>query len=108
LSLKTGKKAERIVVEYLSANGYKILKKNFYSKFGEIDIVAKKDGVVSFFEVKFSQNYDPIYRITPAKMKKIIKTIEYYFLLNESDEKYRIDAALVTPAGIEIIENIGF
>ena len=108
MSLEIGKKAEDKVGEFLVENGYKIVKKNFYSKFGEIDIIAKKDEVVSFFEVKFSKKYDPIYRITPSKIKKIIKTIDYYFMLNESEEEYQINAALVTPNGIEIIENISY
>ncbi len=108
MSLKIGLDAEDRVEKFLIKDGYDIVKRNFHSRFGEIDIVAKKDGILNFFEVKFSKKYDPISRITPAKMKKIIKTIDYYFLLNRSEEEYQISAALVTPEGIEIIENIGF
>ncbi|MFK5881622.1 MAG: YraN family protein [Sulfurospirillum sp.] len=108
MSLKIGLSAEDKVVDLLVKNGYKIIKRNFHSKFGEIDIIVKKDGVLSFVEVKYSQNYNPAYRITPTKMKKIIKTIDYFFMLNNVDEEYQINAALVTPEGIEIVENIGF
>ncbi len=108
MSLEIGNRAEESVRKYLVKNGYKILKKNFHSKFGEIDIVALKDEVITFFEVKYSKNYNPIYRITPEKMRKIIKTIDYYFLVNNHEEEYQISAALVTPEGIEIMENIGF
>ena len=106
MSLEIGLKAEDRVVKFLQKNSYKIIKRNFHSKFGEIDIVAKKDGVLNFFEVKYSKNYDPIERITPSKMKKIIKTVDYYFMLNVCDEEYQINAALVTSTDIEIIENI--
>ncbi len=108
MSLKKGRVAEEKVGIFLVENGYEIVEKNFYSRFGEVDIIAKKDGVINFFEVKFSEKYDPVHRITLAKMKKIIKTVNYYFMLNDSEEEYQINAALVTPDGIEIIENIGF
>jgi len=108
LSLKIGLEAEEKVAKYLLKNGYKILKRNFHSKFGEIDIIAKKDNILSFIEVKYSKNYDPIYRITPAKIQKIIKTIDYFFMLNNCDEDYQIAGAFVTPGGIEILENISY
>ena len=100
--------AEERVVEFLIKNGYKIIKRNFHSKFGEVDIVAKKDEILNFFEVKYSKKYDPVYRITPMKIKKIIKTIDYFFMINNSDDEYQICAALVTPNGIEVIENISY
>ncbi len=108
MSLKIGHDAENRVEKFLIKNGYKIIKRNFHSKFGEIDIIAKKNKIWSFFEVKYSKNYDPIHRITPAKMHKIIKTIDYFFMINNSDEEYQISAALVTPKGIEIIDNISY
>ena len=106
--MKIGLEAEERVVEFLIKNGYKIIKRNFHSKFGEVDIVAKKDEILNFFEVKYSKKYDPVYRITPMKIKKIIKTIDYFFMINNSDDEYQICAALVTPNGIEVIENISY
>ena len=106
MSLKTGYEAEDRVENFLVKNHYKIIKRNFHSRFGEIDIIAKKDGILTFFEVKYSKKYNPIYRITPTKIEKIIKTIDYFFMYNNSDEDYQISAALVTPDSIEIIDNI--
>ena len=108
MSLKTGLDAENRVVNFLIKDGYKIIKRNFHSKFGEIDIIAKKNQILSFFEAKYSKNYNPIYRITPAKMQKIIKTVDYFFMINNSDDDYQISAALVTPKGIEILDNISY
>jgi putative endonuclease len=108
LSLKIGLEAEEKAVKYLVKNGYKILKRNFHSRFGEIDIIAKKDDILNFIEVKYSKNYNPIYRITPSKMQKIIKTVEYFFMLNKYDEEYQIVGVFVTPNDIEILENISF
>jgi len=106
MSLEDGKRAEQKASSHLQALGYTILTCNFHSKFGEIDIIAQKEGVIHFCEVKFSQTSDPILRITPAKMAKIIKTIGYYFLTKRVNCDYEIDAILVTPEKIEIVNNI--
>ncbi|MBN1838942.1 MAG: YraN family protein [Campylobacterales bacterium] len=108
MSLKIGQEAEEKASLYLQRNGYTIFERNFHSKFGEIDIIALKEGVLHFFEVKFSQKYDPIVRITPSKMKKIITTINYYFLLHPIQYDYQIDAILIKNEQIEIIKNISY
>ena len=64
--------------------------------------------VIHFFEVKFSHKHDPLWRITPSKLAKIIKTIGYYFLRYPSSHDYQIDAILVTQEKIEIIKNISY
>ena len=61
--------------------GYNIIERNFHSKFGEIDIIAKRADMLHFIEVKATNTASSaIYRITPAKMTKILRTIEFYFL----------------------------
>ncbi|ELI0034280.1 YraN family protein, partial [Campylobacter coli] len=37
--------------DFLKKQKFEILKRNFRSKFGEIDIIAKKDGILHFIEV---------------------------------------------------------
>lgn len=59
-----------------------------------------------FFEVKYSKNYDPIERISPQKLGKIIKTIDFYMYKKNMDLDYQIDALLVNDFLIEIVENI--
>lgn len=88
--------------------GYSICDRNFHSRFGEIDIIAQKDGVLHFFEVKYSKNYNPIERITPSKLAKIIKTIDYYMYKKRFDIDYQIDAVLVNDNLVEILENISY
>lgn len=108
MSLKEGMEAEEKASCYLQKEGYTLLSRNFHSKFGEIDIIALKDNILHFYEVKFSKNYDPITRITPSKMAKIIKTIHYYLLTHPNSYDYQIDAILITPDNIEIIKNISY
>ncbi|AFL67515.1 YraN family protein [Sulfurospirillum barnesii] len=108
MSVKIGKEAEERACAYLEDEGYAILERNFYSKFGEIDVIALKESTLHFCEVKYSKRYDPIVRITPAKMQKIIKTIHYYLLTHKTRYDYQMDAILITNEKIEIIKNISY
>jgi putative endonuclease len=47
-----GKWGEELAAAYLQQRGYQILFRNFYSKYGELDIVAKKNSLLVFVEVK--------------------------------------------------------
>ncbi|MDR0761715.1 MAG: YraN family protein, partial [Campylobacteraceae bacterium] len=65
------------------------------------------ENVLHFVEVKAtSGDYDPLERITSLKMKKIMKTIEYYILKNDVQKEYQIDAVIVTNGNIEWVQNI--
>jgi putative endonuclease len=48
----TGRAGEDQAADYLTRHGYRILERNWQKKIGEIDIIAKKDGIIYFFEVK--------------------------------------------------------
>ena len=49
---QVGDFGEEIIAEYLERNGYRILERNYSKPFGEIDIIATKDDLISFVEVK--------------------------------------------------------
>ncbi len=98
--MQTGKFYEDKAVDYLQSNGYKIYKRNFRCRFGEIDIIAKNDKYVCFIEVK-ARNYDYLVSGLEAvdcrKIVKIKKTALFY-TANKPDEFYRFDV-------LEIIRN---
>lgn len=96
--------AEKQAIKYLIKNDFDILEHNFYSRFGEIDIIALKDNIIHFIEVKSGKN-EPIYNITPSKISKLIKTINYYLNTKKLDFDYTLDAIIVTDK-IDFIENI--
>jgi putative endonuclease len=76
-----GSLGERRALEYLKSLGYDILVLNFYSRRGEIDIIAQDKGVISFIEVKTRTNKKfgiPEESITPKKRERIIRTALYY------------------------------
>lgn len=57
MSKEKGKVYEERGCEYLRENGFEIIERNFFSRFGEIDIIALKDNVLHFIEVKGSEKY---------------------------------------------------
>lgn len=76
-----GTYGEDICSKELKNCGYKILEKNFRCRTGEIDIIAMKDNILSFIEIKsrFSTSYgNPCEAVTYFKMNKIIQTANYY------------------------------
>jgi putative endonuclease len=109
MSRAKGDIAEVSACEYLLENGYEVIERNFYSRFGEIDIIAFKDGVLHFVEVKSALDYElAIQNITPSKMRKLLKTGDVYLKKNGLKSAYMYDAIIVTPTAIELLENITF
>ena len=69
-----GFSAEDKACKFLENHGFTILCRNFRSRFGEIDIIAKKDEILHFIEVKATNGeYETAYRLTQSKFETILK-----------------------------------
>ena len=80
---------EKIAQDYLRKKDYQILETNFYTKRGEIDIIAKKDNCIVFVEVKTRTNLDygtPAMAINPNKKKHIKFVAKIFLALNKLNE----------------------
>ena len=78
-----GSFGEALASDFLISKGYKILNMNFRNKFGEIDIICKKNNLLIFCEIKsrYSNSFgSPIESITCYKQKQIIKLSELYLI----------------------------
>ena len=101
---------------FLRKKGYKIIERNFRKGYGEIDIVALKNGILIFIEVKTrtSSNFGaPFEAITPWKLKSLVKTAQFYKSFHPTlPQAMRIDAVSVKLSNnnsvedIELLENI--
>ena len=72
-----GKKAEKIASRYLKKQGLKILKKNFFNKAGELDIIARLHNTLCIVEVRSrgeSSDYTPEQSVDKRKITHIEKT----------------------------------
>ena len=72
---------ENFAADLLTNSGFRIIERNYRTKAGEIDIIAIRDGVLHFVEVK-TRNGDlygyPSESVTPAKQARIRKAAEQY------------------------------
>ncbi len=107
MSRAKGDKAESLASGFLYDLGFEIIERNFYSRFGEIDIIALKDEVLHFVEVKSALDYESaVQNITPRKLSRLIKTGDVYLKKNSVNIAYGYDAVIVTQKNIEFLENI--
>ncbi len=91
---RLGAFAERYAASCLTKDGYDIVNINYHSRYGEIDIIATRDDVLVFVEVKARSPkacYSPLEAVTPAKMKKITATALCYLEHNPCDLQPRFD-----------------
>lgn len=102
-----GDLAEKQAISYLEDHGFKIIEQNFYAKkLGEIDIIASKDNVYHFVEVKSGDSFEAVYNITPSKLSKLYRSVEYYLQNKKLDVSFCIDAIIISNNDIEYLENI--
>lgn len=83
---EAGLSGEDSACAYLEAHGYKILKRNYRCYSGEIDIIASKDNVLSFVEVKTRSNVRyglPREAVTYDKQRKIRRSAENYLAMTK-------------------------
>jgi putative endonuclease len=76
-----GAAGERTAADYLARRGFRILESNVRCRFGEIDIVAVKDGMIVFVEVKSNRGgaYGlPEEMVTPAKRRRLSLLATWY------------------------------
>ncbi len=91
-----GKTGEDLALDYLKSHGYFVLEKNFTSKFGEIDIIAKKEHSLYFIEVKTRSNTnfgEPYEAVNKRKIYHIKKAAQYYLLKNNYND-YKLKVAV--------------
>ena len=77
-----GQAGEELAAAFLRKNGYQILARNFHCRGGELDIVAAKDEILAFVEVRTRKKgamVSPAESVTAAKRKKVIAAA-YAFL----------------------------
>lgn len=101
--LQIGKNGEDRAAEYLSSKGYLLIERNFFTPYGEIDIlvlspkVAEKEYV--FVEVKtrrYQQDGNPGESITDEKKEHMIDSAMHYMQqILKTDDHWRIDVVTV-------------
>jgi len=100
-----GKAAEEAVVKCLKSEKYKIIDTNWKTKWCEIDIVAKKDKVVHFVEVKYRNNSSQgsgFDYINSKKLHQMARAADSWVAMNRWDGEYVLSAAEVSGSNFKI------
>lgn len=118
---EVGKKGEEIAAKYLQGKGYKILERNYSTKFGEIDLIVSKNNILSFVEVKLKKGEDfgtPEEMIGKNKRAQVERMANLYLTakpgISEEYNSFLIDAVCIvldednSIRRISYYENIGF
>ncbi|MEZ4969227.1 MAG: YraN family protein [Flavobacteriaceae bacterium] len=97
-----GKKGEQLAVDYLTEKGYRVVHRNYRYLKAEIDIIARKGGILAIVEVK-SRSSDYMQSIaetvTEAKIKRLVKATDYYVIANNLDVEVRFDIITIHKNG---------
>ena len=115
---------ENIACDFLRKKGFEVVERNYLRKWGEIDIVAKKKGIIHFVEVKsvshetkvgdviHETGFRPEDNMHPAKLQRLFRTIQTYLLHKKLESDFQLDLVTVQmdmrtqEARVELIENI--
>lgn len=115
-----GALGEDIAQMFLMKHGFSIITRNYWKKWGEIDIIAQKGNILHFVEVKSvscekisrETTGNPADNIHPRKLQRLGRVIQSYLLENVIDQEWQLDALLVyidesnREAKVEVIHNI--
>jgi putative endonuclease len=104
---RTGALGEDIACKFLERKGFKILERNYRRPWGEIDVIAERESIVHFVEVKSSSrsiavdgsrengsreiDYRPEEMATPQKLHKVARTAAIYMEQMRDNREYQVD-----------------
>lgn len=111
-SVQRGIAGEEAAVEFLKERGYSLVCRNYRTKVGEVDIIAREHDTYCFIEVKTRESVRfgmPCEAITQSKQRRISKAALFFLKENKLlGAKARFDVATVDGTRapkIELIKN---
>ncbi len=107
---ESGTVYENKAVLFLQEKGFQILERNFYTRFGEIDIIAMDRDYLVFVEVKYRKDQkkgDPAEAVTVYKQRRIRRVAEHYLYSRPygGDVPCRFDVVSVLGAEVSWIKD---
>ena len=102
--LKLGSRGEALAWNFLRKQGYRLLEKNYRTRFGEVDVIAQKDNFVVFLEVKTRRDHQfgaPEESIDWRKQQKLSRVAQAYLQTRKLENRpARFDVLSVTWDGV--------
>ncbi len=106
-----GNQGEGAAAQFLERRGYAICARNFRCRYGELDVVAEKDGTICFVEVRMRSSAiwgDPSHTISWSKQRRVVKAALHYLLAHGMKGKMiRFDVvSIVGRGGAAAVEHL--
>lgn len=102
-----GDEGEEAAARFLESQGYRILSRNFRCRYGEIDLVAEKDQLLCFVEVRTRSSAvwgDPSNSVSWAKQRRVVKAaLHYLFAYRVREKMIRFDVVSVIGRGKDAV-----
>lgn len=106
--IRLGRKGEDEAVRFLSSLGYRLLERNYRSRFGEVDLIAKDGAAIVFVEVKTraSDLYGtPKHSVDNRKQRRISLASQDYMVRNgltESEARFDVVSIMEGNSGFTV------
>ena len=103
--MNSGQYAESVAKQYLLDSGFRVTQKNWRTRWCEIDLIAQKDNVVYFCEVKYRQHVmqgSGLNYITPAKIRQMRFAAEIWLSSNGWEGECRLAAIEVAGPDFQV------
>lgn len=100
MSVERGRAAETLAADYLAGRGFEVLDRNWRNRWCELDIVARRGGVVHFVEVKYRRRADwgtGFEAITSDKAQRLRRAALAWNQTSHHSGDYQID--IISVAG---------
>lgn len=96
----TGREGEQAAADYLTAQGWRVVARNWHCRGGELDLVATKDGLIAFVEVKTRRAnamVSPLQSVNYRKQQRVVLAASLYLTTHHIQNlQPRFDVAAVT------------
>ncbi len=105
--LETGRSGELLAIEYLTKNGFEILHRNWKYSYYEIDIIALRDIVLHFIEIKTRNGNQfgyPEESVSSKKIRNMMKAAAHYQVSFPGYRRIQYDVLSISLHGKEIPE----
>lgn len=102
-----GNVGEDLAIKFLLERGFVVIERNVLRSWGEIDIVAMKEGILRIIEVKTADIHSPVKpaeNMTFSKLKKCFRSAEMYIHEKRYMGEYQIDCIFVFTSFGEIVD----
>ncbi|MBI2618060.1 YraN family protein [Candidatus Kaiserbacteria bacterium] len=105
---EVGRVGEETACKFLVKQGFSVIGRNFWKKWGEIDIIAQNGDKLHFVEVKTVSRenirdisretldeYRPEENVHPKKLERLSRTIQTYLLEKDYEGEWQFDVIAV-------------